>query len=178
MGMRRSLAILVGLLGVPAGCATAAPEERRAYVLAHPHAWIEVTLVDRNIPDVPIARGESAERTERPDRCSVAVEVNGEPWFTGSVFPKGDRAPYSAESGFRFPVPVGRTAVEVHYSGCRVVGDDTSVHRATELTTDEGLVYEVVFDGDRLDALAPRPDPMVTLEEVYEAVTGRRSPAD
>jgi hypothetical protein len=36
----------------------------------------------------------------------------------------------------------------------------------------------VVFDGAELAVRAPHPNEVVTLEDIYEAITGRRSPGE
>jgi len=160
------------------GCATAAPEERTAYVLARPHAWVELTIADPIVPDVPPA-DDSEDPWRRPQSCSVSVEIDGEPWFRGSGYPQGETSPYVVETGFRFPVPVGTTSLTMTYGGCRVAGRELqSLSFVAEITAVETLAYEVVFDGSRLVSQPPRANTNVTLEDIYEAVTGRRSPAE
>lgn len=174
----RFLAALAALVAGLPGCSTAATEERRAYVLARPHAWVELTIADAQIPDLPKS-SDSEAPWERPESCSVSVALDGEPWMSGRLFPQGERAPYSANSGFRFPVPVGQSDLRISYGGCRVAGrEPISVQVQTRVVAEEALVYELVFDGTRLDPLPVRPDSVVSLEDVYEAVTGRRAPAE
>lgn len=161
------------LLALTPCCTVAqvAGEERRAYVRARAHGWVEITLADLAIP--PVAAGDpEAPVWVRPVQCSLSVELDGEPWFTSSLYPQGESAPYFLQSGFRFPAPVGPQNLRLTYSGCRA----TAVVLIAPLLVQPGTLYELVFDGSELDALPARPDREVSLEDIYEAVTGRRSP--
>jgi len=174
--MRASRFIPMLLLLLPA-CATAASEDRRAYILAHPHGWIEVTIADPLIPDIPPREG-SEEPWHVPEWCTVKVSVNGEPFLSDRAYPIGDRAPYRADTGFRFPASVGATALRFSYQECRVAENQpVDVSLDALLLVEEDKTHEVVFDGQTLQVRQPRPSTVVTLEDVYEAVTGKRSPA-
>lgn len=176
--MIRALAPFLAFAMLVPGCATASSEERRAYVLAHPHGWLEITISDASIPDVPSPEG-ADEPWRCPTSCGVSVEVNGEPVLRDSAYPNGESAPYSASTGFRFPVPVGDAELTLSYYRCRVAdGEVAALELAAMLVIAEGQTHEVVFDGADLAVRAPRPNEVVTLEDVYEAVTGRRSTGD
>jgi hypothetical protein len=41
---------------------------------------------------------------------------------------------------------------------------------------EENKTHEIVFNGEELAVREARPNEVVTLEDVYEAITGRRSP--
>ena len=166
------------LLLLAAGCASAAPQEREAYVLAHPHAWIELTISDRTVPDVPPPK-DSGDSWHKPERCSISVQIDGEPWFSGVGYPQGEASPYAVSTGFRFPVAVGPRSITMSYGGCRVRDDAvaTSVF-SSEVAAMEFQVHELVFDGGSLTPQEPRADSRVSLEDIYEAITGVRSPEE
>ena len=94
--------------------------------------------------------------------------------MNGSVYPVNEVPPYTAKSGFRFPAPIGSSRMKVGYSGCDVEGDKrTTVEAEVPIVVEENRVTEVEFDGTRLAPLATRPDSVVTLEDIYRAVTGK-----
>jgi hypothetical protein len=169
---RVGAAVLVGA----AACASTSIE-RREYILAHPHGWVELSLDDRAVPLVPESE-EKPDSLVRPESCSVYVSLDREPFVSGSVYPVGDAPPFAADSGFRFPAPLGPALVTVEYAGCDVAGDErSSVTTELYVAVEENRVVEVHFDGEALRADPPREDRVVTLEDVYEAVTGRKKGA-
>ena len=175
--MRGFLSFLV-LGALLPGCATASSEDRRAYILAHPHGWVEITISDPYVPDIPPAE-DSDDPWQRPSSCGVSVELNDEPILYGSAYPSGPSAPYSASTGFRFPAPVGATELRFSYSRCRVAdGETVSLDLSAVLLIEEDQTHEVVFDGADIAVRAPHPNEVVTLEDIYEAITGRRSPGE
>lgn len=175
--MRRFWSFLVLGLFLP-GCATASSGDRRAYILAHPHGWVEITISDSFIPDVPPPE-DSDEPWQRPSSCRVTIELNDEPILYESAYPSGESPPYSVRTGFRFPAPVGATDLEFSYSRCRIAGEETvSLELSAVLLIEEDHTHEVVFDGTELAVRAPRPNEVVTLEDIYEAITGKRSPVE
>jgi len=175
--MRSSFSILVLGVLLP-GCATASSEDRRAYILAHPHGWVEITIADPHVPDVP-ADEDSDDPWQKPTSCGATVELDEEPFLYGAAYPSGDAAPYSAKTGFRFPAPVGATELRFAYSRCRLTdGETATLGLSAVFVIEEGQTHEVVFDGTQLSVRAPHPNEVVTLEDVYEAITGRRSPGD
>jgi hypothetical protein len=171
----RGRTLVIAIFAGAAACATTI-QERRDYILAHPHGWVELSLDDRAVPPVPFS--EEDERLVRPDSCSLSVLLDREPFVYGSVYPTGDAAPYAADTGFRFPAPVGPALVVVEYRGCdgRREGDAFTTAELY-IGVEEGRVVEVHFDGDTLAADPPRENPVVTLEDVYEAVTGGKKGA-
>jgi len=175
--MRRYWSFLV-LAALLPGCATASSEDRRAYILAHPHGWVEITIFDPYVPDVPPAE-DSDDPWQRPSSCGVSVELNDEPILYGSAYPSGESEPYSASTGFRFPAPIGATALRFSYSRCRVAdGETSSLELPAVLLIEEDQTHEVLFDGTELAVRAPHPNEVVTLEDIYEAITGKRSPSE
>jgi hypothetical protein len=175
--MRLLAAELVALWVVaPLACASTS-EQRRDYILAHPHGWVEVSLDDRAVPQVPKSEDEPGSRV-RPESCAVQVLVDREPFTYGSAYPIGDSPPYSARTGFRFPAPAGQSRVEVSYSGCDVEsGKVSGVIAELTIAIEQDRVSELRFDGSQLVALPPREDSVITLEDVYRAVTGGTKPA-
>ncbi len=157
------------------GCATALSQERRDYILAHPHGWIELSVRDVAIPDVPVEK-DKKEVLEKPSSCHVRIEINDERYFGDYVYPYGEEQPYGVDSGFRFPVPVGDVELYVSYSGCDVEEGERAARETTIVVNiEEDTVLDVAFDGESLVAGAASPDTKVTLEDVYEAITGNRS---
>lgn len=151
--------------------------ERRDYILAHPHGWVEVSLDDRAVPAVPESE-EKPDSLVRPSSCSVEVLLDREPFVSGSVYPVGDTPPFVTESGFRFPAPLGPALVSVEYWGCDIEGSErATVTAQLYVAVEENRVVEIHFDGTALRADPPREDTVVTLDDVYEAVTGGKKGA-
>ena len=175
--MRTLASLLVALLVIPA-CATASSVDRRAYILAHPHGWVELTIRDAAIPSIPTEE-DSDEGWERPYSCSVSVRINNERFLWESAFPYGETEPYRMDTGFRFPVPVGEAAIELVYGDCRLAeGEVATLYLEASVVVEQDMTHELIFDGAALLVRDPTPNQVVTLEDVYEAITGRRSPAD
>ncbi len=171
----RSLALALGGVAL-LSCAASLDTSRREYILAHPHGWLELTLVDIAVPDVARDEDEPGRRA-RPDSCDLELRVDREPFFRMSVFPTGERAPYQVDSGFRVPAPVGAQKVMVTYLGCdeSPAGEYSTVTTELELALPENQVIELHFDGTQLRQEPPRADTVIELDDVYEAVTGRRT---
>jgi hypothetical protein len=150
----------------------------QVYILAHPHGWVEITISDPHVPDVPPGE-DSDDPWHRPSSCGVSVKLNDEPILYESAYPSGESAPYSATTGFRFPAPVGDTDLKFSYSRCRLVdGETVSIELSAVLLIGEDQTHEVVFDGAELAVRAPHPNEVVSLQDIYEAITGRRSPGE
>ena len=159
-----------------AACAASLPTERRDYILSRPHGWVELSISDLAIPLVPESE-EAGAALVRPPACGVEIELDREPFVGGAVYPNGEQAPFMASSGYRFPAPVGSVHLALRYSDCRVAaGKAAAVTAEADLAIGEGQVTEIAFDGERLAASAPRADRAVTLESIYEAVTGHARP--
>jgi hypothetical protein len=164
-----------GLLAaaVVACASSSASVARREYILAHAHGWVEISIADADVPDLPVVR-DGKQILVRPDTCSVYVELDGEPFVSGTAYPVGTVAPYRVETGFRFPAPVGSHVLELSYGGCDVeAGERSSTSVELPIVTEERQVSEVRFDGQTFRAEPVRVDPVVTLDDVYELLTGR-----
>ena len=114
----------------------------------------------------------------KPEQCRVTVEMDDEPYFSDSVYPFGEVEPYRVESGFRFPAPVGLASLRLTYSGCDVgekEDESGSVEQALEITVQENMVQNLAFDGSALTTGEVTPNKAVTLEDIYDAVTGKNS---
>ena len=170
--MRRSTALAVVTFGF-AACASTLPIERREYILSRPHGWVEITIEDAAIPDVPVSDDDPT-LLGRPEYCRLEVLLDREPYVDGALYPDGDEAPFRVRSGFRIPVPVGTVSLTGAYRGCDVAdGKPGKVDYAVELTVAESMVTELSFDGAAMHVGATRADTAVTLERIYDAVSGR-----
>ena len=169
---RTAFHVLLLCLAAPLACAST-PLERREYILAHPHGWVEVTVADAEIPQVPKSEDEPGTLV-RPRACTIEVSLDGEPFVYGSSYPTGDAPPYAADTGFRFPAPLGPAELAVEYSGCDLEsGKAATVKVGGPVSVERDRVSEVRFDGARLTPLPVRDDSVVTLEDLYQAITGR-----
>ncbi len=177
----REIVLLIGVAAL--ACASSLPIERRDYILAHPHGWVEVKIDDRGVPLVPEHETKDGKQVVKdwvkPTYCTVSVAVDGEEFVERvQVFPQGDRAPFRADSGIRFPALIGTPIVKLSWYGCRVKGEDTeTVEQEIFVAVERDLVTDISFDGAQLFTAAPRADTVVTLDDVYEAVTGGRKKA-
>jgi hypothetical protein len=142
------------------------------YILAHAHGWVEVSIEDFDIPGVPTSAEDPT--LTRPTSCGVYVTLDDERFVAGDAYPLGETAPYTAKTGFRFAAPVGSHRLELSYRGCNVVeGEPSNIEAKLTIDVVDTLVTELHFNGTALRADLPRPDPVVSLDDVYEAVTGR-----
>jgi hypothetical protein len=166
------LAVIVSFL-FPS-CARAISQERRDYILAHPHGWVELSFNDYQIPSIPVKEKKKTVFV-KPEQCRVTVSIDDEPYFSESVYPFGETEPYRVESGFRFPAPVGPAALRLTYSGCDAGEQEESgsVEQAIEINVAEGIVHNLDFDGTSITAGEVSPNRAVTLEDIYDAVTGK-----
>ena len=116
--------------------------------------WVELTLVDRNIPSDPIGGG--AGERERPPTCELVVDINGESVLSEALRPTGASPPYSVDSVFRFPAPPGDHRASVIYSGCRTFEKRTdSVEAVLRISVRRRHVTRMRFDGSILEVDAP-----------------------
>jgi hypothetical protein len=176
LAVRTRNSIVVTLFAF-AACASTMEIERREYILSRPHGWIEVSIADDRIPMVPTS-DEDPRTLVSPDSCSIAVRLDREPYASIEVFPSGDRPPFAVKSGVRFPAPLGPALMEVSYSGCDVAdGKKSGTSAQLYVGVAESRVTDVAFDGSALTAGAPRDDSVVTLDDLYQAVTGRKKAA-
>jgi len=167
--------LLAAMLLPTAACAATSFEgEQRDYILSRPHGWVELEIADEAVPMVP-SSDEAPNDVVRPDSCDVEVRLDREPFAWTTVYPSGDRAPYIVESGLRFPAPVGPSLLSVDYSKCDVeAGKQSSTKAQLYIAVPESKVVEVYFDGSALAADPPREDSVVTLDDIYQAVAGRK----
>lgn len=174
----RELVLLIGVAAL--ACASSLPIERRDYILAHPHGWVEVKIDDRAVPLVPETDTKDGKEVVsgwvKPAYCAVSVAVDGEEFVDGiQVFPQGDQAPFRADSGIRFPALVGTAIVKLGWYHCRVKGEEmVPVEQEIFVAVERDRVTDILFDGAQLSTAAPRADSVVSLDDVYEAVTGRK----
>jgi hypothetical protein len=174
----RELVLLIGLAAL--ACASSLPIERRDYILAHPHGWVEVKIDDRAVPLVPEFETKDGKQVVtdwvKPTYCVVSVGIDGEEYVDSTqVFPQGDRAPFRADSGLRFPVLVGTPILKLSWRSCRAKDDEfVTVEEEIFIPVERDRVTEVQFDGTTLSTAPPRADTVVTLDDLYEAVTGQR----
>jgi len=155
-------------------CARAISQERRDYILAHPHGWVELAFNDYQIPNIAVKEKKKTVFV-KPERCWVTVKIDDEPYFSDSVYPFGEVEPYRVESGFRFPAPVGLTSLRLTYSGCDVGAEEESgsVEQLVEINVVEDMVQNLGFDGTSITTGEAAPNKAVTLEDIYDAVTGK-----
>jgi len=166
---------LVVVLAGAVACAATLDRDRSDYILAHPHGWVEVSIADSAVPQVPSSRSEGEPvQWLRPESCSLEVRLDREPYVHNAVYPTGAQPPYSVKSGFRFPAPVGPALLTVIYEDCDHDGDAVSSNTAQlYIAVEQSRVVEVHFDGTDLVADPPRDNSVVTLDDIYEAITGR-----
>lgn len=156
-------------------CAAGISQERRDYILSHPHGWVELSVNDYQIPNTP-QKEDKKTILKRPYYCPVTIKINEEPYFRGYIYPFGEEEPYGVESGFRFPAPVGIISLKIIYSGCDVIeGKEGTIVRDIEVDVIENMVIKLNFDGNSLVLEETSPNKKVTLEDIYEAVTDKDS---
>ena len=169
----RTTAMVVALAF--AACASSLPIERREYILSRPHGWIELTVEDSAIPLVPLS--DEDPKLVRPSSCYFSVLLDREPFVEGRLYPDGETEPFRVRSGFRFPVPVGTVSISGEYSGCDVGknGKGETWSYETTVPVSDSMVTDLEWDGRRISVGATRPDTAVTLERIYDAVSGSSS---
>ena len=167
--MRGSVcSLLLCLSWFVTGCAEAVSPSREAYIRARDHGWVEVTVSDSNIPPAP-PREADAEYTIHAPYCRITISLNGEQFVGERVFPIGEESPYALETGFLFPVPVGKANLRIMYSGCRVEeGKQVDVVDEITIELPANLLTPVTFDGELLTIEDSREPEGVTLETLDE----------
>jgi hypothetical protein len=71
---------------------------------------------------------------------------------------------------------VGDVELYVSYSGCDIEeGEEATREVGIVVSIEEGMVLDVAFDGQSLVPGVASPDTKITLEDIYEAITGSRS---
>ncbi len=154
-------------------CAARVSESRTAYITAHDHGWIEFVLRDPNVLSAPAA--DPSTNGVRPSSCQIQLQYKGESYVSEEVYPTGEVEPFIVDTGFRFPVPAGRGRIEFQYSGCDFDGDEPDkVQLGERIRIFTNTVTVVEFDGETLFTLENQPNAKVTLDNIYEAVTGSK----
>ena len=175
MHLKSNVIIAVIISFLFPNCAAGISQERRDYILSHPHGWIEVSVNDYQIPKTP-QKEDKKTIFKKPYYCPVAIEINEEPYFRDYIYPFGEEEPYEVESGFRFPAPVGTISLIISYSNCDVIeGTEGTIVRDIEIDVIENMVIKLNFDGNSLVLEETSPNKKVTLEDIYKAVTGKDS---
>jgi hypothetical protein len=155
-------------------CAKSIPIERRDYILSKPHGWINLTITDTSIPNVKVIN-DNIISFEKPTYCTISVKVNGEKFIILDVFPDGPEAPYSVNSGFRFPVPVGEQNLAISYSGCRV--DEKSETKILEsialIKIDDNMDYEFHLEHDSFIFALEKQSEEVTLKQLFDLLKNK-----
>lgn len=162
--------ILILLIIFPAAsCAKSIPIERRDYILSKPHGWIILTIIDTSIPNVKVINDNNFS-FEKPTYCTISVKVNGEKFIILDVFPDGPAAPYSVNSGFRFPVPVGEQNLAISYSGCRIdeKSETKDLESITVIKIDDNMDYEFHLEHDSFIFEQEKQSEEVTLKQLFD----------
>lgn len=166
--------LILSLVFPAASCARSLPIERRDYILSRPHGWINLTIIDASIPNVKVIKDDKS-FFEKPSYCTVSAKINGENYFALDVFPDGPEAPYSVNSGFRFPVPVGDQNLTITYSGCRVNEkyETKGLESLTVIKIDENTDYEFFFEHDGFVFAQERESEEVTLKQIMDLLKNK-----
>jgi hypothetical protein len=139
------------LLLLLSGCGRAdISDERKNYILANEHAWVELS--------VDIAP-QSIEQTS--SNCILEVTVNGERFLSEPLFPSG-AIEKSIKTGFLFAAPAAKSEVTLNYSQCQKQPKVAAV--SLDLPVD--TLAKLKFDGTSISATAPVAYKPVTLSEV------------
>ena len=173
--MSKLLSTLVITTLVTLACAAATiSKSRRDYITAHSHGWIEITVRDQQVPYAPPPESKPY-RLERPDDCSLQVDLDGEMFLYETIYPVGERAPFTVDTGFRLPASAKRMRLQLTYTGCDFEGaEERTVEVAAVVDVIEAMVTLVTFNGESLVIEPATDNTAVTLEDVYEAVTRQR----
>lgn len=171
--------ILLTVLGCAKKVVANISESRKAYITSQPHGWIEVELFDDNIPakEKPkdLTPEEAAEWKPSPPSCHLVVYLNNEEFLSEDIFPYGQAPPYSVNTGFRFPAPIGVFALEIYYLGCDVEQSegDTQIKPSRKILSSEIDIIEnnvttVFTSGDSIKIDEPRENTVITIDDVYK----------
>jgi hypothetical protein len=151
---------------VISGCATAVTPAREAFILARPHGWIELTIVDDNVPAIPVKDDNTLTKAQAP-RCSIVMSINGENYLSEQILATGDNTPFSINTGFRIAVPAGNALLKLNYIGCKVEkGRFTNYITKVNTTVAEDFITSLSFDGMVLSTQEQRRNEYITLEAI------------
>ncbi len=122
-------------------------------------------MADAAIPPAPPREGDVS--VLRSPESRITVKIDNE-WFVSEpVYPLGDNPPFSVNTGFRFPAPVGQRRVKVVYGGCDGQRDEEgSVSAESIVAVEKGFVTPMHFDGISLVVDGLRKDNVVTLQDI------------
>ena len=163
---RAFAAVLALSLLTSAACTAAVSPNREAFIRAHEHGWVELRVVD---DDVPLPEGPGSEEGPEPPVCRTRLTLNEEPFLDELLYPFGKAPPYRLETGFRFPVSAGLYAAVLSYSSCDgLSGRDRSVRVTVSLDVNAQLVTPLFFDGVNLIVEPQVENDAMTLDRVYE----------
>ena len=167
--------MMIAVLALSAtACAARVSEVRTAYITAHDHGWIEFVLRDTNVL-LPAPPTYPSINWDKPRSCRVQAHYKGESYLSEAVYPTGEVEPFTVDTGFRFPVPVGRGRIQVKYSGCDFIGEEPdTIEIGERIRVLKDTVTVVEFDGETLFIRENQPNVKVTLDDIYEAVTGSK----
>ena len=143
-------------------CAHAVSSERKAYITANDHGWIELTVIDKGIPAKELKEGETPGEPE-PPTCHISVQLNNEFFLSETIHPAGKQPAYSVHTGFRFIAPEGEYLLALQYSGCH---GKPIISQEKNIAITESHVTPLQFDGEALSAKQSVPDGEITLEEI------------
>ena len=154
------------ILTTLSGCVSAVSPAREAYILAKPHGWIELAVLDNTIPSRPIKSSDDTNQS-LPPRCSLILSINGENYLSENLAVSGSFAPYSLKTGFRISAPEGESLIKLNYIGCRLK-DSKLISISVEVTINvvENFVTPLTFNGAEIIVGAQASSTVVTLEAV------------
>jgi hypothetical protein len=155
------------------GCAKAVTQTRDAYILAQPHGWIEIEVLDTEVFAIPmppdLTEEERANWQSAPPACFLTVTLNNEQFISENIFPFGEESPYKVDTGFRFPAPIGDFKITLIYSGCDIEeGESTSITLSTKITVHENMVTPILFDGVNIFEAEAEDNSVITLDDIYK----------
>ncbi len=154
---------------------------RRSYIIANEHGWIEIEVKYNEIETISEEDEEEDDDEYEPVKplCWFGLWINHEEFISEIIIPYGEKPPYNVDTGFRFPVPVGKLFVELAYSGCSgysVVldseGKEEKVKNKLEITKTveikENMVTKLYFDGYELFDDGIFSNKKTTLDDIDE----------
>ncbi len=163
------LALFVSVLGLPS-CASAEPSASRSqFIVAHDHGWLELRIEDPDVAAVLDASDPANPAWSRPS-CSLSVLLDDEPFLREPLYPHGARAPYSVQSGFRFPVSTGEHEFTLNYMGCGLEAGAESLRISETVDISAGYVLPLRFTGRSLVVGEPYENTIATLDSIQDKV--------
>lgn len=175
--MKKKLSILLlGVLVVLSGCATAVSPAREAYIRAKPHGWLDITIHDQSIPARPPRENEDK---DYPLSCRLGITINHEHYLSDELYPHGSTSPFTIKTGFRIAVPEGHAKIELSYKGCKVFENEVKTYTAEVIVTiRKGYITPLLFDGTNLVEGTAELNVAVTLETINDRLKNIESIID